>query len=70
MPISLIQAENDYSTAPTRELAAELVGLGTPHQAKVFPAFGLTRDEGHLFAANGAMIWGHAVRAFLDRWMG
>jgi hypothetical protein len=35
----------------------------------VFPAFGLTADEGHLFFQNGAPIWGPWVRAFLDRWL-
>jgi len=68
MPIFLVQAGNDYSTAPTRELAAELARLGRPHQARVFPAFGLTPDEGHQFARDGALVWGDEVRAFLDRW--
>jgi len=70
VPISLIQAANDYSTAPTRELAAELTRLGKPHRATVFPAFGLTHDEGHLLAGNGPMIWGAEVRGFLDHWLG
>lgn len=69
MPIALVQSENDYSTAPTRELAAELLRLGKPHAARVFPSFGLTADEGHLFFQNGAPIWGPWVRAFLDRWL-
>jgi dienelactone hydrolase len=69
MPLCLVQAENDYSTAPTRELAAELARHGKVHAARVFPAFGLTADEGHLFFQNGAPIWGPFVRAFLDRWM-
>ncbi len=69
VPLYLIQAENDYSTAPTREIATELQRLGKVHQAKVFPAFGLTADEGHLFAGNGAMIWAREVRAFLGRWL-
>ena len=69
MPLALVQSENDYSTAPTRELAAELLRLGKPHAARVFPPFGLTADEGHLFFQNGAPIWGPWVRAFLDRWM-
>ena len=68
MPVFLISAENDYSTAPTRELAAELARLGRPHEARVFPAFGLTPDEGHQLARDGALVWGDAVRAFLDRW--
>jgi dienelactone hydrolase len=70
VPIFLVQAVNDHSTAPTRELAAELAQLGRPHQARVFPAFGLTPDEDHAFARDGALLWGDAVRAFLDRWMG
>ena len=69
VPIALAQSENDYSAAPTRELAAELVRLGKPHAAHVFPGFGLTADEGHLFFQNGAPIWGPWVRAFLDRWL-
>jgi dienelactone hydrolase len=69
VPIFLIQAENDYSTAPTRELAAELARLGKPHQARVYPPFGLTADEGHVFARDGALVWGDEVRAFLDRWV-
>jgi dienelactone hydrolase len=67
-PIYLVQAANDYSTAPTRELAAELARLGKVHEATVFPAFGLTPDEGHRFASHGSMVWGPRVRAFLDRW--
>jgi dienelactone hydrolase len=69
MPIFLVQAENDYSTAPTRELAAELARLGRPHWARVFPPFGLTPDEGHVFARDGALIWGDEVRKFIDRSM-
>jgi carboxymethylenebutenolidase len=69
VPIALVQAENDYSTAPTRELAAELERPGKAHAARVFPAFGLTADEGHLFFQNGAPIWGSWVRAFLHRWL-
>ena len=69
VPLCLVQSENDYSTAPTRELAAELVRLGKPHAARVYPAFGLTADEGHLFFQNGAPVWGPWVREFLDRWL-
>jgi dienelactone hydrolase len=69
VPICLVQAENDYSTAPTREIATELRRHGRVCAARVFPPFGLTADEGHLFFQNGAPIWGAWVRAFLDRWM-
>lgn len=69
VPICLVQSENDYSTAPTRELAAELERHDKAHAARVFPAFGLTADEGHLFFQNGAPVWGPWVRAFLERWL-
>jgi carboxymethylenebutenolidase len=69
VPLCLVQAENDYSTAPTRTLSTELERHGKVHAARVFPAFGLTADEGHLFFQNGAPIWGPWVRAFLDRWL-
>ncbi|MGH7357931.1 MAG: alpha/beta hydrolase family protein [Candidatus Rokuibacteriota bacterium] len=69
VPLCLAQAENDYSTAPTRELGAELERHRKVHAARVFPAFGLTADEGHLFFQNGAPIWGPFVREFLDRFM-
>jgi carboxymethylenebutenolidase len=68
-PACLVQAANDYSTAPTRELGAELRRHGKAHAARVFPPFGLTADEGHLFFQNGAPVWGPWVRAFLERWM-
>jgi carboxymethylenebutenolidase len=69
VPVCLVQAENDYSTAPTRELATELARHGKVHAARVFPPFGLTADEGHAFFQHGPMVWGPWVRGFVDRWM-
>jgi dienelactone hydrolase len=68
-PIFFIQAENDYSTAPTRELNAALDGAKTVVEARIYPAFGLTADEGHVFERTGTMIWSPDVRAFLERWL-
>ncbi len=68
-PIFFIQAANDYSVAPTLELAAGLEGSATHVEAKVYPAFGLTRDEGHLFERHGLLVWGEDVRRFLERWL-
>ena len=69
IPVAFVQAENDYSVAPTRELAAECARLGRVYAARVFPAFGLTADEGHLFFQNGAPVWGPWVRTLLERWL-
>ncbi len=65
--IFLIQAANDYSTAPTTELAGVLTRAGKTHAAKVFPPFGVSEDEGHLFERFGSQIWGSDVRRFLER---
>ncbi|MHA1566386.1 MAG: alpha/beta hydrolase family protein [Alphaproteobacteria bacterium] len=68
-PIFFIQAENDYSAAPTRELGAALAGTDQVFEAHVYPAFGISKDEGHFFERTGTMIWGADVRRFLERWL-
>jgi carboxymethylenebutenolidase len=68
-PIFFIQAENDFSTAPTKELSAALDGTGKVVEAHVFPGFGAGPWEGHLFERLGTMIWGPRVRRFLEQWL-
>jgi dienelactone hydrolase len=68
-PIFFIQAANDYSARPTIELAASLEGTGKVVESKVYPAFGLTKDEGHLLYIQGPAFWGDDVRRFLERWL-
>jgi dienelactone hydrolase len=46
-PIMLIQAANDYSTAPSRDLADELERLHKPRLVKIYPPVGRTLDDGH-----------------------
>lgn len=68
-PVFLIQPENDFNTAPTREIAELLDGLGKPYQAKIFPDWGVNGPEAHRFGAAGAQIWGPHVRPFLARYL-
>lgn len=68
-PTFFIQAANDYSTRPTIELAASLEGSGKTIRHRVYPGFGLTRDEGHFFYRDGVGIWGNDVRDFLDLYL-
>jgi dienelactone hydrolase len=68
-PIFFIQAATDYSTRPTVELAAAARAAGVEVDDKIFPAWGLTHDEGHLFERNGPHVWGPDVRRFLERWL-
>jgi dipeptidyl aminopeptidase/acylaminoacyl peptidase len=46
-PIMLIQAANDYSTAPSYALAKELERLHKPYLLKIYPPVGKTSEEGH-----------------------
>jgi len=68
-PIFFIQAANDYSIGPTLALAESLEGSGKVVESKIYPQWGLTREEGHLFESRGQMIWGADVRRFLERWL-
>ena len=68
-PVFFIQAANDYSVRPTIELAEGLSGASISVQSKVYPAFGLTRDEGHFLYRDGPLIWGPDVRRFLERYL-
>ncbi|MEQ9813921.1 MAG: dienelactone hydrolase family protein [Azospirillaceae bacterium] len=68
-PSFFIQADNDYSIGPTRDIVKHLEGSALPVWSRIFPGFGLTKDEGHLFERHGTMIWGPHVRVFLDRYL-
>jgi len=65
-PIMLIQAANDYSTAPSQELADELERLHKPHLLKIYPAVGQTPDDGHNFLYLAIPQWERDVFGFLD----
>jgi carboxymethylenebutenolidase len=67
VPIYFIQAENDYSIRPTRELAASLAGTGKIVQSTIYPAFGVNNHEAHLLESRGPAIWAEDVRRFLER---
>ncbi len=69
MPIFFIQAHNDYSIRPTIELAEALADSGVVFQSRVFPAFGITHQEGHLFERDGSRVWEGDVRRFLERYL-
>ncbi len=71
VPISFLQAENDYDTQPSRVLSAEMDRLGRPNTVRIYPPFGTTREEGHGgFCEYGGGVWGADVFAFLKRWLG
>tara|TARA_A100001388_G_scaffold250657_1_gene212076 strand:- start:379 stop:837 length:459 start_codon:yes stop_codon:yes gene_type:complete len=65
-PVFLIQPENDFNTAPTKELAKILYLHDIPHRATIFPAWGVAGGEAHRFCANGQQIWGPEAKDFLE----
>lgn len=69
MPIFLIQAANDYSVRPTRELPASVSDRQRVVWSKIYPAFGINPMEGHLFESRGATLWAADVHRFLERFL-
>jgi len=65
-PIMLVQAANDYSTAPSYALAAELGRLHKPHLLKIYPSVGQTSEEGHNVLYLAMPQWEDDVFKFLD----
>jgi len=66
VPIFFLQAMNDYNTAPSLVLSAEMERVGKPYQLKIYPPYGTTVDDGHGgFCTNAADVWGAEVLAFL-----
>jgi len=66
VPIMLIHAANDYSTAPGYALADELERLHKPHLLKVYPPVGRTSEDGHNFLYLAPPRWEDDVFKFLD----
>jgi len=64
--IVLIQAGNDYSTAPSYALAHELERMHKPHLLKIYPPVGRTSEDGHNFLYLAIPQWEHDVFRFLD----
>jgi dienelactone hydrolase len=66
-PVFLLQAANDYSLAPSHELAEEARKKKVDFRAKVYPAFGNTHQEGHGgFCTTATGVWGDDVLGFLE----
>ncbi len=65
-PIMLVQAANDFDTAPSTEIAAELDRLRKPHLLKIYPAVGKTSDDGHNLLYLAIPEWEPDVFRFLD----
>jgi hypothetical protein len=66
-PLFLIQAQNDFGLGPSEVLGPAIKRKGPPNQAKVYPPYGTTPQEGHYgFATKegGIAVWGSEVLDF------
>ena len=69
-PVFLIQAENDYSLAPSHALTKEATKKHKDFQSKIYPAFGKSQHDGHWgFCSSATEVWGPDVLAFLEAHM-
>lgn len=64
-PVMLIQASNDYSTGPTRNIGPVLKKNNSLSRSLIMGAYGDTPDNGHVVSALGADDWYPDVREFL-----
>jgi carboxymethylenebutenolidase len=67
VPVMLIHAANDYSTAPGKAMADELAKCAKPHVLKIYPPVGRTSDDGHNFVYTAVDLWEDDVFKFLDQ---
>ena len=67
--IMLIQAANDYSTAPSQELADELRRLRKSYVLKIYPPVGRTADDGHNLLYLAIPQWERDVFGFLNEYV-
>ncbi len=68
VPVMLVHAANDYSTAPGKALDSELARLNKPHVLKIYPPVGKTSDEGHMFVYTDIAEWEAGVFGFLEKY--
>jgi carboxymethylenebutenolidase len=66
-PMFLFQAENDFDLTPTRVVSAAMREAGKVAEARIYPPFGDTSEDGHSFAWRGGGIWASDVLVFMDR---
>jgi dienelactone hydrolase len=69
MPILFVQAENDYSLAPSRVMGAHVNRVGMSHRIRIYPPTDSTADQAHFFVYFHVATWEPDVFAFLDQFV-
>jgi len=66
IPVFFFQAENDFDLSPSRILAQTMQETGKKFKLKIFPEFGISKEDGHSFGYFGASTWAGDVFEFLE----
>lgn len=66
-PMLFFQAENDWNLEPTKALSKAMQDAGKPFEAKIYPPFGKSRQDGHTFGYFGSAVWEQDVFRFLEQ---
>ena len=66
IPVFFVQAENDFTTEPSRVLYDEMTRAQKPAFIKIYPSTGGEAMDGHLFCVRGSASWGPDVLKFLQ----
>ena len=67
--IMLLQAANDFSTAPGKAMDAERARLNKPHSLRIYPPVGQTAEDGHNLVYL-TTLWEADVFRLLDEYVG
>jgi carboxymethylenebutenolidase len=67
VPVLFIQAENDFSTEPSRELCAEMQRKHKACSTRIYPPYQSTAAQAHFFAYKAPAVWEQEVFRFLDQ---
>jgi carboxymethylenebutenolidase len=66
-PMLFFQAENDWNLEPTKALSKAMQDAGKPFEAKIYPSFGKSHQDGHTFGYFGSAVWERDVFRFLEQ---
>jgi len=65
-PIFFFQAANDYDLSPSKTLSAVMKDAGKQYEVKIYPAYGNSASDGHVFGYFGSAVWADDVFRFLN----
>jgi carboxymethylenebutenolidase len=66
-PIFFFQAANDYDLAPSKTLSAVMKKAGKMYEVKIYPPYGNSPQDGHVFGYFASAVWADDVFRFLNQ---